>query len=118
MLKKDLSDDNTEIPKWENHEEISFKTSVEMLKWIRDDKENFFLSDKVYDAMIHCLENNIDAIIVSTIRVTDLSDIEVLIRKENFQQILSSYTERLLKIEDYEKLHKIKLEVTKFNLDF
>ena len=79
-----------EIPLWENHENIEFKTTTDMLSWVMDDKVNFKLSDKVFDAMIDCLENDVDGIIVATIVVKEQSRIDVLIRKPNFQKIFSS----------------------------
>jgi hypothetical protein len=118
MSKKDYSTiERQDIPIWENHEFIDFKTSAEMLEWVSNDKVNFNLSDKVYSAMIHCLDNQTNEIIVATITVENGSVIDVIIRKQNFQKIFSSYTERLLITENYEKLAVIKKQVQKYNLE-
>ena len=106
-----------EIPLWVNHENIEFKTTTDMMSWVMDDKVNFKLSDKVFDAMIDCLENDVDGIIVATIVVKEQSRIDVLIRKPNFQKIFSSYTEKLLQAERYEKLAEIKQQIQKYGLE-
>ena len=108
---------NNDIPLWINHENIEFKSSDEMMSWVIDDKVNFSLSDKVYDAMIDCLETDIDATIVATIVVNQETRIDVLIRKPNFQKIFSSYTEKLLQAERYEKLAEIKSQIQKYDLE-
>jgi hypothetical protein len=115
MLKKDSY--TSDIPIWIHHQNLDFKSNAEMLSWVMDDKINFTLSDKVYDAMIDCLENKMDAIIVATIRVQDSSHIDVLIRKDNFQKIFGSYVQKLLAAEKYEKLATIKQEVKKYGLE-
>lgn len=117
MSKEDYSIIDDEIPLWINHENIEFKTTTEMMSWVMDDKVNFKLSDKVFDAMIDCLENDIDGIIVATIVVKEQSRIDVLIRKQNFQKIFSSYTEKLLQAERYEKLAEIKQQIQKYGLE-
>ena len=117
MSKEDYSTIDVEIPLWINHENIEFKSTSEMMSWVMDDKVNFKLSDKVFDAMIDCLENSIDGIIVATIVVKEQSRIDVLIRKQNFQKIFSSYTEKLLQAERYEKLAEIKQQVEKYGLE-
>jgi hypothetical protein len=88
-----------------------------MLSWVSNDKINFSLSDKVYDAMVDCLKESIDAIIVATIVVNHETHIDVMIRRDNFQKILSSYVERLLTTERYEKLALVKSQVTKYGLE-
>ena len=108
---------NNDIPLWINHENIEFKSSDEMMSWVIDDKVNFSLSDKVYDAMIDCLETDIDATLVATIVVNQETRIDVLIRKPNFQKIFSSYTEKLLQAERYEKLAEIKSQIQKYDLE-
>jgi hypothetical protein len=118
MLKKDSSITKTnDVQFWEKHQNLDFKTNAEMLSWVSDDKVNFNLSDKVYDAMMECLENNIESIIVATIRVKDGSQIDVMIRKDNFQKIFSSYVKRLLAVEKYEKLSEIKQQAEKYGLE-
>jgi len=118
MSKEDYYTTNKEsIPLWEKYEVMEFKSSAEMLTWVRDDQINFTLSDKVYDAMIDCLEQNVEEIIVASIHVQNNSEIDVLIRKPNFQKILSGYTERLLKSEKYEKLAEIKQQIEKYGLE-
>lgn len=117
MSKEDYSTIDDEIPLWINHENIEFKSTSEMMSWVMDDKVNFKLSDKVFDAMIDCLDNSIDGIIVATIVVKEQSRIDVLIRKQNFQKIFSSYTEKLLQAERYEKLAEIKQQVEKYGLE-
>lgn len=117
MSKEDYSTIDDEIPLWIKHENLEFKTTQDMMLWVTDDKVNFTLSDKVYSAMIDCLENNIEGIIVATIVVKEQSRIDVLIRKPNFQKILSSYTEKLLQAERYEKLAEIKEEIQKYGLE-
>lgn len=117
MSNEDYSINKDQIQIWENHEELKFKSTSDMLVWVSDDKVNFKLSDKVYDAMIYCLENEIEQIIVSTISVENQSIIDVVIRKQNFQKILSAYIERLLNAEKYEKLAEIKQQIQKYNLE-
>ena len=117
MSKEDYSMIDDEIPLWVNHENIEFKTTTDMMSWVMDDKVNFKLSDKVFDAMIDCLENDVDGIIVATIVVKEQSRIDVLIRKPNFQKIFSSYTEKLLQAERYEKLAEIKQQIQKYGLE-
>lgn len=118
MSKKDSSITKVQdIPTWIKHQNIDFKSNAEMLSWVSNDKVNFTLSDKVYDAMIYCLENNIPVITLATIRVQDGSQIDVIIRKDNFQKIFSSYVERLLIAEKYERLAEIKQQVEKYGLE-
>ena len=118
MSKKDSSITKTDdIPIWIKHQNLDFRSNAEMLSWITDDKVNFTLSDKVYEAMVDCLENEINAIIVATIRVEGGSQIDVMIRKDNFQKIFGSYVERLLVAEKYERLAVIKKQVQKYNLE-
>lgn len=115
MLKSDYSK-HDELPLWAKHEYIEFDSAGELMTWVSDDKQNFNLSDRVYDAMVDCLENAIDECIVATVEIKGLTTIDVLIRKENFQKILSAYTKRLLEIEDYERLLEIKKEIQRFDL--
>lgn len=118
MLNEDYSiNSNSDIPLWVNHENIDFNTSAEMLAWVSDDKVNFSLSDMVYSAMLHCLSEGHDKLVVATIWVQNETTVDVVIRKQNFQKILSAYTERLLKAEKYEKLAEIKSTVEKYNLE-
>lgn len=118
MLKEDSSTiDTNNIPRWENHENIEFTSSAQMLEWVSNDKVNFSLSNRVYDAMLHCLKNNVEGIIVATISVSNESSIDIVIRKPNFQKILSSFTKRLLDAEMYERLAEIKKTVEKYNLE-
>ena len=117
MSKEDYSIIDDEMPLWINHENLEFKTTQDMMSWVIDDKVNFTLSDKVYSAMLDCLENNIEGIIVATIVVNKETRIDVLIRKPNFQKIFSSYTEKLLQAERYEKLAEIKQQVQKYDLE-
>jgi len=116
MSKKDYSTSN-DIPLWINHDRIEFKSATELMEWVSDDKLSFNLSRKVYRAMVDCLNNEIDSVIVATLSVLNESTIDVLIRKENFQKILSAYTKRLMEVEDYEQLAEIKNEVDKFGLE-
>ena len=118
MSKKDSYTTNPDgIPLWDNYEVMSFKSSVAMLEWVQDDKKNFTLSDKVYNAMIDCLQKDVDGVIVATLSVIGGSQIDVLIRKPNFQKILSGYTKRLLDGEKYEKLGEIKQQIQKYDLE-
>ena len=117
MSKEDYYTIDDEIPLWINHENIEFKSTHEMMSWVTDDKVNFSLSDKVYSAMLDCLQNNIEGTIVATIVVKEQSRIDVLIRKPNFQKILSSYTEKLIQAERYEKLAEIKKQIQKYGLE-
>ena len=118
MSKKDSYTTNTDgIPFWDRYEVMSFNSSTEMLSWVQDDKENFILSDRVYDAMMDCLERNMEQVIVATLSVAGISEIDVLIRKPNFQKILSGYTDRLLNAEKYERLAEIKQQIQKYNLE-
>lgn len=117
MLNEDYSTTDDDIPLWIYHENIEFKTTHEMMSWVADDKTNFSLSDKVYDAMIDCLENNIERIIVATITVENQTLVDVSIRRQNFQKILSSYVEKLMKAERYEKLAEIKKQIKKYDLE-
>lgn len=118
MSKEDYYTNNTSnIPLWIEHENIDFVTSADMLEWVSNDKVNFILSDMVYNAMIYCLSEQINEIIVATIWVKNETHIDVVIRKPNFQKILSAYTERLLKSEQYEKLAAIKQQIQKYDLE-
>jgi hypothetical protein len=117
MLNEDYSTTEHDVPLWVNHRNIEFKTMSSMMEWVSDDKLNFNLSDTVYTAMVDCLENNIDQIIVATIVVENQSSIDVMIRRPNFQKILSSYIQRLLNAERYEKLAEIKKTVEKYDLE-
>ena len=120
MSKSDYSNPNdqlSEIPLWHFHETLEFNSSESMLEWAADDKLNFSLSDKVYLAMVDCLENDIESMIVASILVQGQTQIDVLIRRDNFQKILSGYTKRLLDAERYEKLDEIKKFVQKFGLE-
>lgn len=118
MSKKDYSHiEHNDIPLWKYHEYIDFKTSGQMLEWVSNDKTNFTLSDKVYDAMLYCLKNGIEESIVATITVENGTAVDVVIRKPNFQKILSAYTKRLLDVENYEKLSSIKQDIEKYNLE-
>ena len=118
MSKKDSYTTNIDgIPLWEKYEAMNFNSSAEMLVWVQDDRLSFTLSDKVYDAMIDCLKNKIEQIIVTKLVVKDGSEIDVLIRKPNFQKIFSSYTEKLLEAERYEKLAEIKQQIQKYGLE-
>lgn len=118
MSKSDYSTiDQPNIPLWVKHENIDFNTSEEMLAWVSNDKLNFILSDMVYDGMIYCLEEKMDEIIVATIWVKNETSVDVVIRKPNFQKILSAYTERLLNAEKYEKLAEIKTQIQKYGLE-
>ena len=103
MSKKDYSHiEHNDISLWKYHTYINFKTSAQLLEWATDDKKNFTLSDKVYDAMLYCLENDIEESIVMTILVENGVSLDVAIRKPNFQKILNVYTKRLLDVENYE----------------
>lgn len=118
MSKKDYSTNNShDVPLWVNHENIDFNTSADMLSWVSNDKLNFMLSDMVYDAMMYCLDEGLEEIIVATIWVKNETSVDVVIRKPNFQKILSSYTERLLVAEKYEQLSVIKKQIQKYGLE-
>jgi len=118
MSKKDsYIPEGKNAPVWSKYEDFEFKSSVEMLEWVQNDKLNFTLSDKVYEAMLECLRENIDSMIVATLTIIGENEIDVFIRKENFQKIFSAYTKRLLDLEEYEKLAKIKFETQRFNLE-
>jgi len=118
MSKKDSYTTKTDdIPVWIKHQNLDFRSNAEMLSWVTDDKVNFTLSDRVYEAMVDCLENEINAIIVATIRVEGGSQIDVMIRKDNYQKIFGSYVQTLLTAEKYEKLAEIKQQIEKYNLE-
>ena len=81
MSKKDYSHiEHNDIPLWKYHEYIDFKTSGQMLEWVSNDKTNFTLSDKVYEAMLYCLKNGIEESIVATITVENGTAVDVVIR--------------------------------------
>lgn len=117
MLSEDYSTSDHNIPLWIKHENIEFNSVSSLMEWVTDDKVNFSLSDKVYTAMLDCLKNDIEGIIVATLIVKNQSTIDVLIRRPNFQKILSSYTQKLLDAERYEKLAEIKSEIEKYGLE-
>ena len=118
MSKKDSYTTNSDgFPIWDNYEVMSFESSPDMLEWVQDDKQNFVLSDKVYNAMIDCLQKDIDGVIVATLTVKDGAQIDVLIRRPNFQKIFSGYIERLLNGEKYERLAEIKQQIQKYGLE-
>lgn len=116
MLKSDYSNSD-DIPLWGKHEYIEFNSAGEMMGWVSEDKRTFNLSQKVYEAMIDCLENEIPECIVATLEIKNQTTIDVLIRRENFQKILSAYTKRLIDEEDYERLMEIQEEIQKFGLE-
>lgn len=116
MLRNDYSKSD-DIPLWGKHEYLEFNSAGEMMSWVSEDKKSFNLSQKVYEAMLDCLENEILECIVATIEIKNQTTIDVLIRRENFQKILSAYTRRLLEQENYERLMEIKAEVSKFGLE-
>lgn len=119
MSKEDYyyTNDDLDVPVWIHHQNFEFKSANEMLIWASDDKTNFKLSDKVYEAMIDCLKNDIEVLLVATLKVKFTTDVGIIIRKDNFQKILLAYTKRLLENESYEKLAQIKREVEKYGLE-
>jgi len=117
MSRKDSYTRNDDLPRWLHYQQLNFNSAADMFQWIKDDKINFSLSDKVYDAMIHCLKNDMEKVLVATISVRNESAIDIIIRKPNFQKILSGYIERLINTENYEKLAEIKKQIEKYNLE-
>lgn len=116
MLSEDYS---TGKKNWKNYEKVQFKSMAELLTWISDDKRTFHLSRKVYDAVMDCLKDGIESVIVLTLVVNgdQTSEIDVQIRKDNFQKILGSYTKKLIENEEYEILAKITPEIKKYGFE-
>ena len=117
MSKNDYS--KTKPSLWKNHENIEFSSPRELLKWVSDDKQNHHLSKKVFEAVIDCVESNIDSVVVATINVMGMENdgIHIQIQKNNFQKIISGYTKRLMENEDYEILAEIKPSIEKYGFE-
>lgn len=117
MLNDDYYTNREDTPPWIKYKIFEFKTNVKMLEWVSSDKKNMALSDIVYEAMLYCLEQNIDSVVVATILTHENYSIDVIIKKSNFQTILTRYTSKLLDLERYEKLSEIKVQMEKYNLE-
>jgi hypothetical protein len=117
MLKNDSY--NTEYVLWKNHEVIELKSPAELLKWVNDDKSSYHLSKKIFGALIDCMEDNIDTMVVITINVmgSEKSGISIQIQRKNFQKIINGYVNKLIQNENYEMLAKIKPSIEKYGFE-
>lgn len=121
MSKKDYSDEPiVSAPLSENYKIFTFSSSRELLEWAGKDNDSLELSHLVFNAIVECLENEIDSIIVATLQIDDgvPTEIDVLVRRINFQKILSAYVTKLLNNENYEKLSEVKDTIEKWGLEF
>lgn len=121
MSKRDYSNNqsiNVELS--ENYKVFTFSSNQDLLSWAGKDKDNFELSNIVFDAIAECLEKKMDKIIVATLRIDDEppTEIDILVREENFQKIISAYVEKLLAGEHYERLSEVKSSIQKWDLEF
>lgn len=121
MSKRDYSNNqsiNVELS--ENYKVFTFSSNQDLLSWAGKDKDNFELSNIVFDAITECLEKKMDKVIVATLRIDDEppTEIDILVREENFQKIISAYVEKLLVGEHYERLSEVKSTIQKWDLEF
>ena len=117
MLKNDSY--NTEYVLWKNHEVIELKSPAELLQWVNDDKSSYHLSKKIFSALIDCMEDNIDKMVVVTINVmgSENAGISIQIQRKNFQKIIDGYVNKLIENENYETLSEIKSSIQKYGFE-
>jgi|DEB0MinimDraft_3_1074331.scaffolds.fasta_scaffold05075_6 hypothetical protein len=121
MSKKDYLDSvPTDVQVSSNYQVFTFNSSEELLSWSRKDNESLELSNLVFDAIVECMEDKLDVVIVATLRIEDGAPtmIDVIARKENFNKIISSYVRKLLANENYERLLEVKEITKKWDLEF
>jgi len=121
MSKKDYLDSvPTDVQVSTNYQVFTFNSSEELLSWSRKDNESLELSNLVFDAIVECMEDKLDVVIVATLRIEDGAPtmIDVIARKENFNKIISSYVRKLLANENYERLLEVKEITKKWDLEF
>lgn len=121
MSKKDYLDSvPTDVQVSSNYQVFTFNSSEELLSWSRKDNESLELSNLVFDAIVECVEDKLDVVIVATLRIEDGAPtmIDVIARKENFNKIISSYVRKLLANENYERLLEVKEITKKWDLEF
>ena len=121
MSKKDYLDSvPTDVQVSSNYQVFTFNSSEELLSWSRKDNESLELSNLVFDAIVECMEDKLDVVIVATLRIEDGAPtmIDVIARKENFNKIISSYVRKLLANENYERLLEVKVITKKWDLEF
>lgn len=121
MSKKDYLDSvPTDVQVSSNYQVFTFNSSEELLSWSRKDNESLELSNLVFDAIVECMEDKLDVVIVATLRIEDGAPtmIDVIVRKENFNKIISSYVRKLLANENYERLLEVKEITKKWDLEF
>lgn len=104
---------------WENHEKIEFSSPAELLLWVNDDRENYHLSKKVFQAVIDCMESKIDGMMIMTLVVMGMENdgIVIQIQRKNFNKIVNGYVKRLIENEDYEILSEIKPIIEKYGFE-
>lgn len=121
MSKKDYLDSvPTDVQVSSNYQVFTFNSSEELLSWSRKDNESLELSNLVFDAIVECMEDKLNVVIVATLRIEDGAPtmIDVIVRKENFNKIISSYVRKLLANENYERLLEVKEITKKWDLEF
>jgi hypothetical protein len=121
MSKKDYLDSvPTDVQVSSNYQVFTFNSSEELLSWSRKDNESLELSNLVFDAIVECMEDKLNVVIVATLRIEDGAPtmIDVIARKENFNKIISSYVRKLLANENYERLLEVKEITKKWDLEF
>jgi 4-hydroxy-3-methylbut-2-en-1-yl diphosphate synthase IspG/GcpE len=117
MLKEDYY--NTGKVFWKKHETFEFRSTSDLLNWVNDDKLNHHLSKKVFEAVMDCIDNDIDGMVVATISVMGLESDGILIQiqRKNFTKIVNGYIKRLIQNEDYEILSEIKPLLEKYGFE-
>lgn len=103
-------------PLWVNHEYIKFDSVSDLLTWLLGDRDTLVMSHKIFQSVIHCLENKLSGVIALTLMVEhrdvngeidSVSGIDIEIIEENFNHIVTLYVSRLLEKEEYETLQTI-----------
>lgn len=120
MLKNDFyNTDNTDYVLWKNHEVIELKSPAELLKWVNDDKSSYHLSKRIFRAVMDCMEEGIDKMVVITINVagSESNGISIQIQRKNFQKIINGYVAKLIENENYETLAEIKPSIEKYGFE-
>lgn len=119
IIKKNTDhDDTSNIPNCTGYRRITFSTGDELLQWIDDNINTLELSDMVFDATIECFEKNIESIIVATLIAKNMADIDIIAKKDSYSYMIDAYFAKLLELEQYEKLAKIKVTSETMGLQF
>ena len=110
---------NTEYVLWKNHEVIELRSPAELLKWVNDDRSSYHLSKKIFSALMDCMDEGIDKMVVVTINVSgsENAGISIQIQRKNFQKIINGYVNKLIENENYETLAEIKPSIEKYGFE-